>query len=516
VKTRLRPWITPFALVVGLAVLFAGLLLRIQVLRSGSGWLNADEAATGIMAMDILHGRFPIVLVGNAYTAVFESYLFAPFIAVFGAHVVPLKLVSVIFWGLASLAMFGAARHVMSRIGAGLAGALVWLAPGALLVLSTLAYAGYSLGLAVVAATLWSLFVIVGGPEPGARQSALSGGLLGLAFYIHPMLLAVVVPGALVVSIRHFRQLRRWWLPAVGAAFAVNIPFLMWNAANGYPSLDIPSNYPGSYGDRLEGFFTGLMPRVLGLLDSPGTWIWGRPAGIAVYSLVLLAVMAGAVVLSRRGWKGAVAVATVTLVWPLMALFSALIYVSDGRYGIVPFVPVILCIAAAIDAATGALSTRASRTRPIDPEPAPVMESKRLAGGIAVAAAALWLVLSIPYLDSVVGPAVPDPNASINALVTYLDEEGFDRIAGSYWVIQRVEYMTDGRIPGAATPPHPVRSPRFQEIVESSPPEEVAHVFTPDDEWVASLPLPIEAYRREIVDGFVVYVPLTEGVEANG
>jgi hypothetical protein len=67
--------------------------------------------------------------------------------------------------------------------------------------------------------------------------------------------------------------------------------------------------------------------------------------------------------------------------------------------------------------------------------------------------------------------------------------------------------MTDGRIPGAVSPPSPIRSPRFQEIVESAPPEDVAHVFTTDDEWTWTPGLPVEAYSRLMVDDFIVYLP---------
>lgn len=510
------------ALAIGLIVLFLGVALRVQVLRSPSGWLNADEATMGLMAMDILHGRFPIVLEGQAYSAALESYLFAPFVGFIGAHVVALKLVPIAFWALASILMVGAARRVMGLPAAVLAGALTWLAPGALLVLSTQAYPGYALGLAIVVATLWSLLVSADQAQPDPPKSALVGGLAGLAVYVHPMFLSVVVPGVLVVSMRHYRQFRRWWAPASAAAVAVNIPLIVWNLSNGFRSLENTATHPASYSERLIGFFEGLMPRGLGLMSTSGEWIFSRSLALAAYALVLLLVAAGAVALARRGWSGLVLVAMIVLVWPLMALFSAHGYVLDGRYAIIPLAPMALCIAAAVDEASAFLLRKVRRAdqtasgEPVDVEVAAVSVSAsnpwRLTAFIAITVGTLWLVLAMTYLDRSVGPAVEDPNGPVTALIDYLDETGFDRVSGSYWVIQRVGYMTGGRIPGAVDPAYyPVRSPRLQHIVETSPFDRVAFVYTPDDEEIFAPADPTQEYRREIVGGFVVYLPAAPG-----
>jgi hypothetical protein len=509
------------ALSIGLIVLLLGVALRIQVLRSPSGWLNADEASMGLMAMDILHGHYPVLLEGQAYSAALESFLFAPYVALLGADVVALKLVPIVFWALAALLMFGATREVTTVPGAVLAAAMLWLAPGALLVLSTQSYPGYALGLAVVVATMWSLVVSAGRALPDGRQSAVTGGLAGLAFYVHPMFLSVVVPGLLVASLRHRSHLRRWWGPAVAAAMAVNLPFLAWNATNGFPSLQNAAGIPGSYTERLIGFFADLVPRGLGLMNGAGVWILPRSLASLVYAAILFLVIAGAAALARRGWKGAVIVSTIVFVWPLMALFSAHGYVLDGRYAIIPLAPVTLCIAVAVAEVSTFLVRRMRRTEGppaeqalsgADPKAITSRDSWRLPASIAVVAGAMWLLLTMVYLDRAVGPAVEDPNGPVTALIDYLDETGFDRISGSYWVIQRVEYVTGGRIPGAVDPAYyPVRSPRLQHLVETSPIDRVAFVYTPDDEWIFSPADPTQEYRRAIVGGLVVYLPAAPG-----
>ena len=82
-----------------------GLLMRLHLLRTPAGMLNADEAYTGLQSLAILRGDLPVVIRGAGYTAVLDSYFFAPFVWIFGAHVVPLKLLSSLWWSGAAVCM---------------------------------------------------------------------------------------------------------------------------------------------------------------------------------------------------------------------------------------------------------------------------------------------------------------------------------------------------------------------------------------------------------------------------
>jgi len=77
--------------------------MRVHLLRTPLGSLNADEAYTGLQAMSILNGELPVLMGGAGYTAIFDSYFFVPFVWIFGAHVVPLKLLSSLWWAGAAL-----------------------------------------------------------------------------------------------------------------------------------------------------------------------------------------------------------------------------------------------------------------------------------------------------------------------------------------------------------------------------------------------------------------------------
>ena len=90
-----RRWRAVVVAGVVVAVALAGVVARWLILRSSLGALNADEAYTGVQAFEILDGHLPIVIGGTVYTAVVESYVYAPIAALFGAHILHLKLVAV-------------------------------------------------------------------------------------------------------------------------------------------------------------------------------------------------------------------------------------------------------------------------------------------------------------------------------------------------------------------------------------------------------------------------------------
>jgi len=264
--------------------------MRVHLLRTPLGSLNADEAYTGLQAMSILNGELPVLMGGAGYTAIFDSYFFVPFVWIFGAHVVPLKLLSSLWWAGAALLMYWLAKRFVGRSWGLLAGSMVWVAPGALMLLSTRAYEAYGLGLLVSVLTAFATIRIVTDRELPRRWVMLAGAGAGLAFYLHPMFIAVALPIMAVPCWIHRREIRRWWIPAAGSAIFVNMPLLLWNVRNSWPSLAQPAPSTESAPTRLGRFFTGLLPRSFGLKNPGGDWIWGS------VSIVLYVVLLGLIV----------------------------------------------------------------------------------------------------------------------------------------------------------------------------------------------------------------------------
>lgn len=480
-----------------IAIFLIGIGLRLWVLTSPLGTMSADEAYTGLQASAILDGRLPVVIDGMTYTAVAESYLFAPLVAVVGVQVVTLKWLSAPGWLLAAATLAWVTSRLGTRRGGMMAAAMVWLAPGAMLVLSTRAYVGYSTGLLAATATLAATYAVVaraGHGPPDIRLSALTGFIGGLACYLHPMFATVAVPMLGVASVIHRRHLRRWWLPATAGALLANSAFIAWNATNGWPSLSQPAEASDTWWERLERFATGLVPRALGLRTGSGDWILGAPATLALYLVVVLIVVHGARIAWRRDPRaGAVLIAPLVASWPLMALLTNLAFIADGRYGIITFPFVIAALAIGVDD----VLTRA----------------RRPAAGLAMVLT-IWVgVFTLPWLGAESGSDLGDPNDHVQRVVDVLDAAGVRYVEGTYWWVLPIEVISDRRIQ-AATAGHPdvVLLPRTQALVEAASDEEVAYVFSPDAFAPELLRLPEDRYRLRRVAGAVVLVPLDSAI----
>lgn len=471
----------------------AGLALRVLVLRSRLGDLNADEAYAGLQSLGVVRdGRFPVVIDGNVYSAALESYLFGPILHFAGGNIATLKLLFVGMWAVAAVTVAVAARQLAGRTAGLVAGTLVWLAPGALLVVSTRAYMCYALGLAVVGATVAATAHVADRPAAHWRSSAIAGFLAGLGFYIHPMFVTVLGPVIAVAAVRHYRDVRQWWLPAVAGAVLANGPFLAWNALNGWPSLGHQVYPPGTYRGRLEGFVVGLLPRGFGLRDLTGDWVFGKPLGLVVYAALVAAAVAGCVTLLRGSTRPSRFIVPVTLAasLPLMALLPHLVYVDDGRYTILPFPFAVIAAAAGL----------ARLTRSWEPP--------RVVATIG-AVAVVWVSLSVlPFLGREHAFTTASPNTWQDRVIARLDEAGIDRLAGGYWLVLPVEYRSDRTIRTAVEGfPHVIRFPRSQHLVEQASPDRVAFVFGARDEQASLLFLPLDRYRREDLGSVILYLP---------
>ena len=483
-----------------------GLVLRILTLRSVRGGLNADEAYTGIESFEVLAGRFPVVLGGTAYTAVFEAYLFAPVVALFGSSIVTLKVIPMIFWALAAVAVARATIELAPRapvITGLLAGALVWITPGTLLLISTQAFASYASGLLVIVLVFLLGRRMIDDQSPPWQLAALTGLLAGIGVWMHPMFLSVIIPVVAFCLLVH--RTRTCWVAVIAGGVIGSGPFLIWNVVNGFPSRTLPMRYEGGYLDRLGVFVSELLPRAFGLRDENLNWIGeaslGKAPGWMLYALLIALAAAGAIsqIRHRRRPSRWLLATVLIAVLPIMALFPPLIYSLDGRYGLMSFPFVTIAVALGVMWIAAAIG--GGELRPA------------VAATAAVAMVILWLAgYVLPTAGQIMSRSPAHPNAALYEIDALLAEAGIEHIYGSYWRVYPLEFVANRRLDGAVLAPLPVRFPERQAAVFAADPNGVAWVLEPADDQpdrfdTDPLWLGIDRYERIEIGTTVIYLP---------
>ncbi len=471
----------------------AGVAIRWLLFDTPAAAMNADEAYVGIEAFEIVGGHLPVVLGGTVYTLPLEAYFYALFRELFSQDsFVVLKLLTTFWWAATGVVLYFVGRRLASKRAGFIAAALCWVAPGALMILSIGAFAAYASGMLVVTLGFLTAVRIMDAVPPGPSrvQTTAFGILAGFAFWLHPMFFTVMVPMAVVVLWTVRRRLDGW-LTVIGGAIAGCLPLLLWNAVNGWPSLETPVKVPGTYTDRLHSFAFDLLPRAFGLKDSGLNW-YGEVWGPALYLLLLATAGFGLWSIARRSTARGRVVLFVVLgsVFFLMALLPNLIYANDGRYAMISFPFLLIALGAGIDRLAG------------QKPPWRVI-------GVLALVATIWMVGFVrpntqPFLDQ----RGVDPNAQLDEIVDLLDERGIDRIYGDYWAVLPVDFAGDNRIVGAVFPFWPIRFPERQRTVGASPPENIAVIYMGYDENLAYLLMPVDRYERIVVGDRVVYLPL--------
>ncbi len=470
------------------AVAFVGLLLRCWVLLTPSGVLNADEAVTGLSALDISQARLGILIPDSYYTALVESYLFAPFVQVFGTHIVLLKLMGVALWFGASLVGGAIAARLGGLRSAVVTFSLLWLVPGAMMVISTRAYLAYPGGVLVVFLAILTL-VRIAQEGTTRRTAALAGALIGLAFMMHPIYLGGLGPAAAVVTWKHRRALKEWYLPA-GIGFLVGCgPWLWWNARNEFKSFSERDTEPSTYLGRLRGNFTQILPRDLGLKNPGGGWVPGTAIGVVLLVVVGTGFVWAVVRLWRRDLAGRVVAAMAGVSWFTLAVFAHTSFVEDGRYGILPFPITVVAFGTALGSIGAHDRARIRRRLP------------------ALVVIGWALVLVLPYHVEVIGTKLSDPNATPTQIARELEARGVNHLIGDYFDVLQVSYLTGGHIATKVFFPWPVRYPHLEERVDAASPDRVAIIFKVGAMKESDLKLPLTAYERIDLPGYELYVP---------
>ncbi len=499
------------------AVGLVGIAARVAVLRSPAGDLNADEAYTGIEAFEVLAGRFPVVLGGTAYTAVFEAYLYAPVVVVFGASIATLKAVPMVFWALAtaiaartafeqvrSLRPDSAGQPVAPAQWAAIATVVImWITPGALMVISTRAYASYASGMAVLALTFLLAARLADRADPRPMAAAAVGFSAGIGFWMHPMYLSVLIPILVVVAVaqRHHRAVV--WPAVVIGGLIGSGPYLVWNLLNRFESRQLPAPVEGTYLERLSVFGRELLPRAWGLRAGDWSWHLAAPVAVLLGVLLIAATIAGAVIMVTAGDRPSrfLLPAVLVGVLPIMALFPPLIFSADGRYGMIAFAFVAISISITVAWALSALRARLAGARR-------ERAGRAVAAG-AVALGVLWVAgYVVPEGQRWLSTADTAPNAEVHEALAVIEDAGFNHVFGSYWAVLPVEFVADRRVVAGTFGFEPVRFPERNQVVLAQAPTGVGFVVLPEHERDELLFMALEDYDSRRVGARVVLLPI--------
>ena len=325
-------------------VAITGLALRVTVLRSPLGPLDADEAAGMLVVRHLAHGEWSTFLWGNAYGGTLEGLVAAPVYRLWSSPVV-LKLVMIGLYALACGLTWRIGLRTVGAAAARLAAGLLWVAPVAFVIGSTKGrmYYGASLVLA-----LGVVLVCLRLAEARSRRdTALLGLLLGLGLWTAPFVFYVALP-AVVWLLTTRRAVWRDIPLAVPTALLGAAPWLVFNLRNHWLSLH-PAKWtiPTSYRARLDGFFHVLLPGSLGLrLNVTLQWLGGPVAKLAYLALLVAFAVLALHCLVRRPSPLAPLVVIAAGYPFLLAVPEASQYVGEPRYALF-LAPIIALLLAA-------------------------------------------------------------------------------------------------------------------------------------------------------------------------
>lgn len=438
---RVTPlWLVVVAVVVAVA-------LRAWILSSPVGRADGDEAVVGLMARAFLDGDLSVFFWGQSYGGVIEPALASLVFAVAGTSTVALKIVPVLLSFVAALLVWRIGKRTVGEPSASTAGLLFLVYPPAFLWWSTKERGFYWVALVLVLGVLLAaLRIRDAAPDPRRSDVAALGLLAGIAWYTTPQSAYVVAPVLGWIAVRH-SALWKKALPALPAAFLGALPWIAWNVRHGLRSLqEVDPWVHSTYAGRLDGFFTTLLPTLLGARHAySGDWLLGPVGplltGAAVAGLGVLVLRA---VRDREERLRIEPLLAVAAAFPfLFALPKASYYVVEPRYGML-LAPVVALLVSTL------VVTRARQL---------VALVLAVALGLVTTASLLRFSRDNPMYVDLTPPR-------LEPLVEVLDEAGVDRVYADYWIAYPLTFETRERIIG--TPVDAVRSLRLRRMVDDA------------------------------------------------
>jgi hypothetical protein len=459
------------------AAVLAGLALRVWVLASPLGTLDADEAVVGLMARHVLDGDVSVFYWGALYGGSQEALLAAPVFAVAGSSVLALKLVSLAIFAASAVLVWLVGRRTVGEPAARIGAALFWLWPPFLVWWSTKERAFYGSGLVIgLVAVLLALRL----RERDSRLDAAGLGLaVGLGVWATLQSWLLALPAIVWLVWRRPAALRLAWL-AVPAAVLGAAPWLGWNLRYHWNAV-VPESVAGAestYLGRFWDFFSTVLPTWLGLrIPYSLDWTFGPAVGVAL----LVVALAGFGYLVVRRPPGLEPLLVLGAAFPFLYAASAYTFlITEPRYLV--FLPPVLALLLGW-----------------------ALERRRLAAaGLAIALAVTVIGLRALERQDLFTPEVHEGGITtdVGPLISRLEREGVDHVFANYWLAYRISFESDERVVATSTG-HVRYQPHDREVRADTRAAYVFFTGAPDERP----DLQRQGYRRIREGPFAIYVP---------
>lgn len=466
-----------------LAVVAAGVAMRVWILSSSMGALESDEAVAGLMARRLLHGEFSTYHWGQNYGGTPEVVFVAALFKLFGSSVVVLKLAPILLSATASLLVWRVGRRTVKEPSATIAALFTWTAPAYFVWWSTherfLYWNTVVLGLVILLAALRLV------QRDGSWPDAMAMGLAaGIGWWSGPFIGFFALPAGLwmLVRLRRRAMILAWGIPAfiVGA-----LPWIFETARHGLAMFEAPAQPAANgYFDNLRAFFSRGLPGGVGLrMPFSGEWI---PSFAGPAPFIALVAFVGW--RARRLGRDSQPILLAAALFPFIFAASPLSwFVVEPRY-LTFLVPI-----AALLLAWAFLGRRKSLAVPF------------MIVTLALSTASL-VSMDRRDLTTFTAPDVKIPKR-FGPLVALLDDNGIRRVYANYWIAYRLTFETNERI--IARPFVASRYPRYARSVETAP--SVAYVLLRGSRSVAVFEQRFRRlgilYRKVGRDDFVLLIP---------
>jgi hypothetical protein len=426
--------------------------IRAVALTSTIGRLDADEAVTGIMARDILHGQSFAYLAGSNYMGSLEQYLQAAVLWALPSTPTNLRLVQLALCGVTCLLVALVGRRVTGTPWGGVLAAAIYAVGPYYNIYKGIHSDGAYEAAQVIGVTALLLALGFQAGTPRSRWMAAGLGLCaGVGMWESSLVVFLVVP-ALLWSIASARGALLRLLPyAIAGAVVGYAPSIAFQLRHGFTPPWAQGNgaSTGSIGSKLAGLLHPVLGMFLGLLRpfsgaSAVSWL---PEALVL--AVALALLAAGIVVRWRGLIDLVCLRTahrapIDLVFAGVVLFAMLYgfsafttYTREPRYLFTLYPLLALALAWGI--------TRLPRR-----------------GALVVGAVLVATILSVSVITMRTADArgetighvdgLPIRTEDMPAVATALERHGVHSLYANYWLAFPITFASDGAIAVVGTP----------------------------------------------------------------